>query len=164
VAVLEVRWSGITLGEWWRNEQFWMVSATTAYLAAVVQVALKVAAGKEISFRLTAKQTTTSSGADVKAEKFAELYAVRWTVLMVPPAVVLAVNVMSMAAAVEGGRWRNGPAAVLAVVFNAWVVVHLYPFALGLMGRWSKRLNPILLLIAVLTIRLICFILHLHVL
>ncbi|KAK8445187.1 hypothetical protein SEVIR_9G277500v4 [Setaria viridis] len=137
VAVLEVRWSGITLGEWWRNEQFWMVSATSAYLAAVLQVALKVVAGKEISFKLTSKKTaTTSSGVSVK-ERFAELYAVRWTVLMVPPAVVLAVNAASMAAAIERGRWRNGPAAVLAVAFNAWVVVHLYPFALGLMGRWS---------------------------
>ncbi|RLN38635.1 putative mixed-linked glucan synthase 7 [Panicum miliaceum] len=163
VAVLEVRWSGITLGEWWRNEQFWMVSATSAYLAAVVQVALKVASGKEISFKLTAKQPTMSSGAGVK-ERFAELYAVRWTVLMVPPAVVLAVNVTSMVVAIEGGQWRNGPAAVLAMVFNAWVVVHFYPFALGLMGRWSKTLSPLLLLIAVFTIRLLCFILHLHML
>uniref|UniRef100_A0A453M9W0 Uncharacterized protein n=1 Tax=Aegilops tauschii subsp. strangulata TaxID=200361 RepID=A0A453M9W0_AEGTS len=142
VAVLEVRWSGITLGEWWRNEQFWMVSATSAYAAAVVQVALKVSAGKEIAFKLTSKQRASSPGGGVK-ERFAELYAVRWTVLMVPTAVVLAVNVMSMAAAVQEGRWRKGPAAVLAMAFDAWVVVHLHPFALGLMGRWSKTLSPL---------------------
>ncbi|CAN6311420.1 unnamed protein product [Urochloa humidicola] len=163
VAVLETRWSGITLGEWWRNEQFWMVSATSAYLAAVARVALKVAAGKEISFKLTAKLQTAavSSGSGVR-ERFSELYAVRWTVLMAPPAVVLAVNVTSMAAAIQGGRWRNGAAAALALAFNAWVVAHLYPFALGLMGRWSKTLSPLLLLVALLTIRLLCFVLRLH--
>ncbi|CAL4924615.1 unnamed protein product [Urochloa decumbens] len=162
VAVMETRWSGITLGEWWRNEQFWMVSATSAYLAAVAQVALKVAAGKEISFKLTAKRTAAAtSGAGVR-ERFAELYALRWTALMLPPAVVLAVNVTSMAAAVEGGQWRNGQAAALAVAFNAWVVAHLYPFALGLMGRWSKTLSPLLLLVALFTIRLLCSVLRLH--
>ncbi|KAL6643273.1 hypothetical protein ACP70R_021454 [Stipagrostis hirtigluma subsp. patula] len=161
VAVLEVRWSGITLLEWWRNEQFWMVSATSAYLAAVAQVALKLAAGKEISFTLTSKR---SAGAKTK-ERFAELYAVRWTVLMVPPAVVLAVGVASMAAGVEGGRWRRnngGTAAALGVAFNAWVVAHLYPFALGLMGRWSKSLKPLLLLVALLTVRLLCFAAQFH--
>nr|CAB3494809.1 unnamed protein product [Digitaria exilis] len=166
VAVLEVRWSGVTLGEWWRNQQFWMVSATSAYLAAVVQVALKVAAGKEISFKLTCKPkpAARSGAAGVKESLFAELYAVRWTVLMVPAAAALAVNVVSMAASIEGGRWRNGPAAVLALAFNAWVVMHLYPFALGLIGRWSKT-APLLLLVALLfTIRLLCFVLHLHML
>ncbi|CAO2164404.1 unnamed protein product [Urochloa humidicola] len=163
VAVLETRWSGITLGEWWRNEQFWMVAATSAYLAAVARVALKVAAGEEISFKLTAKQQTAavSSGACVR-ERFSELYAVRWTALMVPPAVVLAVNVTSMATAVQGGRWMNGAAAALALAFNAWVVAHLYPFALGLMGRWSKTLSPLLLLVALFTIRLLCFVLRMH--
>jgi hypothetical protein len=110
-----------------------MVSATGAYLAAAVQVALKVAAGKEISFKLTSKQRAASSVKD----RFAELYAVRWTVLMVPTAVVLAVNLTSMVAAMEGGSWRDGPMAVFALAFNAYVVVHLYPFTLGLMGRWS---------------------------
>ncbi|XP_062205677.1 probable mixed-linked glucan synthase 7 [Phragmites australis] len=161
VAVLEVSWSGITLHDWWRNQQFWMVSATSAYLAAVAQVALKVVAGKEISFKLTSKQSATSASTGGK-ERFAELYAVRWTVLMVPPAVVLMVNVASMAAGIEGGRWRNGPAAVLAVLFNAWVVAHLYPFALGLMGRWSRTLSPLLFLVVLFTVGLLCFILQFH--
>ncbi|KAM3279524.1 hypothetical protein ACQJBY_046720 [Aegilops geniculata] len=164
VAVLEVRWSGITLGEWWRNEQFWMVSATSAYAAAVVQVALKVSAGKEIAFKLTFKRRAPSAGGGVVKDRFSELYAVRWTVLMVPTAVVLAVNVASMAAAVQEGRWRKGPAAVLAMAFNAWVVVHLHPFALGLMGRWSKTLSPLLLLVLVFTVLSLCFVLHLHML
>ncbi|CAD6205174.1 unnamed protein product [Miscanthus lutarioriparius] len=163
VAVLEARWSGIALVDWWRNQQFWMVSSTGAYLAAAVQVALKVAAGKEISFKLTSKQsaTSTSAASSVK-DRFAELYAVRWTVLMVPTAVVLAVNLTSMVAAMEGGSWRDGPMAVFALAFNAYVVVHLYPFALGLMGRWSNTLSPLLVLVAFFTVRLLCFVLYLH--
>jgi hypothetical protein len=130
-----------------------------------LQVELKVVAGKEISFKLTSKKTATASyGAAGVKERFAELYAVRWTVLMVPPAVVLAVNAASMATTIEGGRWRNGPAAVLTVAFNAWVVVHLYPFALGLMGRWSTTLRPLPLLVALFTIRLLWFVLQSHML
>ncbi|TVU31359.1 hypothetical protein EJB05_23042, partial [Eragrostis curvula] len=161
VAVLEVRWSGITLREWWRNEQFWMVSATSAYLAAVAQVALKIAAGKQISFKLTSKQTAVAGG---KSNRYAELYAVRWTVLMVPPALVLAMNVASMVAATEAGPSMNkGPAATaLGVVFNVWVVAHLWPFVLGLMGRWSMTWSPLLLLVAFCTVRLLCFVLQYH--
>lgn len=45
IAILEVKWSGIALEEWWRNEQFWLISGTSAHLAAVVQGLLKVIAG-----------------------------------------------------------------------------------------------------------------------
>uniref|UniRef100_A0A0E0M6P6 Glycosyltransferase 2-like domain-containing protein n=1 Tax=Oryza punctata TaxID=4537 RepID=A0A0E0M6P6_ORYPU len=171
VAVLETRWSGITLGEWWRNEQFWMVSATSAYLAAVAQVALKVAAGKEISFKLTSKHLAPANpvAADGKDGQYAELYDVRWTVLMAPTAVALAANVASIAAAwmssTAGGRWWDAPAAALRVAFNVWVVVHLYPFALGLMGRRSKALSPVLFLfgvVAYLAVRFVYLMLQFH--
>uniref|UniRef100_A0A0D3HCH8 Glycosyltransferase 2-like domain-containing protein n=1 Tax=Oryza barthii TaxID=65489 RepID=A0A0D3HCH8_9ORYZ len=172
VAVLETRWSGIALGEWWRNEQFWMVSATSAYLAAVAQVALKVATGKEISFKLTSKHLASSATPVAgKDRQYAELYAVRWTALMAPTAAALAVNVASMAAAGGGGRWwwwdapSAAAAAALPVAFNVWVVVHLYPFALGLMGRRSKAVRPILFLFAVvayLAVRFLCLLLQFH--
>nr|ACN28667.1 unknown [Zea mays] len=29
--------------------------------------------------------------------------------------------------------------ASLGLVFNAWILLLIYPFALGVMGRWSKR-------------------------
>ncbi|KAL5231152.1 hypothetical protein ABZP36_029928 [Zizania latifolia] len=169
VAVLEARWSEITLGEWWRNEQFWMVSATSAYLAAVAQVALKVTAGKEISFKLTSKRhatTATTAGAGGKEkDRYAELYVVRWTMLMVPTSAVLAVNMASMAARFAGGRWWDAPEPALGVAFNAWVVVHLYPFALGLMGHRSKAISPIIFLLGVvayLTVRFLCLVLQFH--
>ncbi|KAE9595328.1 putative 1,4-beta-D-xylan synthase [Lupinus albus] len=45
LAILEVKWSGVELEQWWRNEQFWLISGTSAHLAAVVQGLLKVIAG-----------------------------------------------------------------------------------------------------------------------
>jgi hypothetical protein len=87
-----------------------------------------------------------------RKDRYAELYAVRWTLLMAPPALVLAMNVTSMVAAVVG----DGSTTVVAVAFNAWVVAHLYPFELGLMGRWSK--NSLLLLVAFFTVRVLCFV------
>ncbi|KAG2409432.1 Cellulose synthase-like protein [Vigna angularis] len=53
LVVLEIKWSGIELEEWWRNEQFWLIGGTSAHLAAVLQGLLKVIAGIEISFTLT---------------------------------------------------------------------------------------------------------------
>lgn len=38
LSLLEVKWSGIALEEWWRNEQFWVIGGTSAHLAAVLQV------------------------------------------------------------------------------------------------------------------------------
>ncbi|XVE66462.1 hypothetical protein DITRI_Ditri08aG0081400 [Diplodiscus trichospermus] len=43
------------LEEWWRNEQFWLISGTSFHLAACIQGLLKVIAGIEISFTLTSK-------------------------------------------------------------------------------------------------------------
>ncbi|TQD80601.1 hypothetical protein C1H46_033853 [Malus baccata] len=41
LAILEIKWSGIELEEWWRNEQFWLIGGTSAHLAAVLQGLLK---------------------------------------------------------------------------------------------------------------------------
>lgn len=45
LAIIEVKWAGIGLEEWWRNEQFWLISGTSAHLAAVVEGLLKEIAG-----------------------------------------------------------------------------------------------------------------------
>ncbi|CAL1393122.1 unnamed protein product [Linum trigynum] len=83
LAVLEIKWFGIELEEWWRNEQFWLIGGTSAHLAAVLQGLLKVVAGIEISFTLTSK-----SGGDDVDDEFADLYIVKWTSLMTPPIVI----------------------------------------------------------------------------
>ncbi|KAK0606930.1 hypothetical protein LWI29_006537 [Acer saccharum] len=56
ISLLEVKWSGVGLEEFWRNEQFWVIGGTSAHLVAVIQGLLKVVAGIEISFTLTSNR------------------------------------------------------------------------------------------------------------
>ncbi|CAN0842989.1 Cellulose synthase-like protein D3 [Linum grandiflorum] len=135
LAVLEIKWSGIALEEWWRNEQFWLIGGTSAHLAAVLQGLLKVIAGVEISFTLTSK-----SAAD-EDDEFAELYIIKWTSLMIPPCTIIIVNIVAIAVGFsrtiysEVPQWNN---LIGGAFFSFWVLVHLYPFAKGLMGRRGK--------------------------
>ncbi|XP_022989294.1 cellulose synthase-like protein D4 [Cucurbita maxima] len=136
LAVLEVKWSGIGLEEWWRNEQFWLISGTSAHLAAVVQGLLKVIAGIEISFTLTSK----SSG-DENEDIYADLYLVKWTSLMVPPIVIAMMNIIAMVVAFSRTIYSTVPQwskFIGGAFFSFWVLAHLYPFAKGLMGRRGK--------------------------
>ncbi|KAL1553009.1 Cellulose synthase-like protein D5 [Salvia divinorum] len=137
LALLEIRWSGITLHDWWRNEQFWLIGGTSAHPAAVVQGLLKVVAGIEISFTLTSKSGAAEDG----EEEFAELYEFRWTALMVPPMTIMMMNGIAIAVAVSRTvyspfpRWSR---LVGGVFFSFWVLSHLYPFAKGMMGKKGK--------------------------
>ncbi|CAD6255029.1 unnamed protein product [Miscanthus lutarioriparius] len=139
IGMFEVRWAGITLLDWCRNEQFYMIGATGVYPTAVLYMALKLVTGKGIHFRLTSKQTEACSG-----DRFADLYVVRWVPLLVPTVAVLAVNVAAVGVAVgKAATWglltEQAQHAVLGMVFNVWILVLLYPFALGVMGQWGKR-------------------------
>lgn len=136
LALLEVKWSGIELEEWWRNEQFWLISGTSAHLAAVVQGLLKVIAGIEISFTLTSK----SAGED-DDDIYAELYLVKWTSLMIPPIVIAMTNIIAMAFSFIKTIYSTNPQwskFIGGAFFSFWVLAHLYPFAKGLMGRGGK--------------------------
>ncbi|XP_043708545.1 cellulose synthase-like protein D4 [Telopea speciosissima] len=135
-AILEVKWSGIALEEWWRNEQFWLISGTSAHLAAVIQGLLKVIAGIEISFTLTSK-----SAADENEDIYAELYLVKWTSLMIPPIVIAMVNIIAIITAFARTIYSATPQwnkFIGGAFFSLWVLTHLYPFAKGLMGRGGK--------------------------
>ncbi|XP_057964556.1 cellulose synthase-like protein D4 [Malania oleifera] len=136
LAILEVKWSGVGLEEWWRNEQFWLISGTSAHLAAVVQGLLKVIAGIEISFTLTSK----SAGED-NDDIYADLYLVKWTSLMIPPIVIAMMNIIALAVAFSRTIYSTVPQwskFVGGAFFSFWVLAHLYPFAKGLMGRRGK--------------------------
>lgn len=136
LAILEVKWSGVGLEEWWRNEQFWLISGTSAHLAAVLQGLLKVIAGIEISFTLTSK----SAGED-NEDIYADLYLVKWTSLMIPPIVIAMVNIIAIAVAFSRTIYSTVPKwskFVGGAFFSFWVLAHLYPFAKGLMGRRRK--------------------------
>ncbi|KAG0498302.1 hypothetical protein HPP92_002601 [Vanilla planifolia] len=136
LAILEVRWSGVGLEEWWRNEQFWLISGTSAHLYAVVQGLLKVMAGIEISFTLTAKAST-----DENDDIYADLYLVKWTSLMIPPITIMMVNLISIAFGFARTIYSEIPQwskLMGGAFFSFWVLAHLYPFAKGLMGRRGK--------------------------
>uniref|UniRef100_A0A0D9X062 Uncharacterized protein n=1 Tax=Leersia perrieri TaxID=77586 RepID=A0A0D9X062_9ORYZ len=146
IGMFEVKWAGITLLDWCRNEQFYMIGATGVYPTAVLYMALKLVTGKGIYFRLTSKQTTACSG-----DKFADLYTVRWVPLLIPTILILVVNVAAVGVAVGkaaacGVISEPGRLAALGMVFNVWILVLLYPFALGIMGQWGKR--PAVLFVA----------------
>ncbi|KAE9606489.1 hypothetical protein Lal_00013986 [Lupinus albus] len=136
LAVLEIKWSGIELEEWWRNEQFWLIGGTSAHLAAVLQGLLKIIAGIEISFTLTSK-----SGGDDIDDEFADLYVVKWTSLMIPPITIILVNLIAISVGVGRTIYSAIPQwsrLLGGVFFSFWVLSHLYPFAKGLMGRRAR--------------------------
>ncbi|KAL1353203.1 hypothetical protein AAHE18_06G221500 [Arachis hypogaea] len=99
-SILELRWSGVSIEDWWRNEQFWVIGGTSAHLFAVFQGLLKVLAGIDTNF------TVTSKASDEDGE-FAELYVFKWTSLLIPPTTVLIVNLGLL------GRQNRTPTIVI---------------------------------------------------
>ncbi|KAL6657835.1 hypothetical protein ACP70R_005615 [Stipagrostis hirtigluma subsp. patula] len=150
IGVFEIRWAGITWRDWWRNEQFFMVASTSAYPTAVAHMAVTLLTRKGIHFRVTSKQTAAAAAGDGDGgdddDKFADLYEMRWAPMLVPTAAVFFSNVMAIGvaigkAAVYGGAWSGAQRrrAALGLLFNVWIMALLYPFALAVIGRWSKR-------------------------
>ncbi|KAL0372229.1 UNVERIFIED_CONTAM: Cellulose synthase A catalytic subunit [UDP-forming] [Sesamum calycinum] len=132
--ILEMRWGGVTVEDWWRNEQFWVIGGTSAHLFAVFQGLLKVLAGIDTNF------TVTSKASDDDGD-FAELYVFKWTSLLIPPTTVLIVNLVGIVAgvsyAINSGYQSWGP-LFGKLFFAIWVIVHLYPFLKGLLGRQNR--------------------------
>lgn len=132
--ILEMRWSGVGVDEWWRNEQFWVIGGVSAHLFAVFQGLLKVLAGIDTNF------TVTSKSSDEDGD-FAELYMFKWTTLLIPPTTLLIINLIGVVAgisyAINSGYASWGP-LFGKLFFAFWVIVHLYPFLKGLMGRQNR--------------------------
>ncbi|KAG2691511.1 hypothetical protein I3760_08G012600 [Carya illinoinensis] len=132
--ILELRWSGVSIEDWWRNEQFWVIGGTSAHLFAVFQGLLKVLAGIDTNFTVTSK-------ANDEDGDFAELYVFKWTSLLIPPTTVLIVNLVGIVAgvsyAVNSGYQSWGP-LFGKLFFAIWVIAHLYPFLKGLLGRQNR--------------------------
>lgn len=132
-SVLELRWSGVSIEDWWRNEQFWVIGGVSAHLFAVFQGFLKILAGVDTNFTVTTK---ASDDAD-----FGELYLFKWTTLLIPPTSLLIVNLIGVVAgfsdALNSGYEAWGP-LFGKVFFSLWVILHLYPFLKGLMGRQNR--------------------------
>ncbi|KAJ6823983.1 cellulose synthase A catalytic subunit 4 [UDP-forming] [Iris pallida] len=132
-SVLELRWSGVGIEDWWRNEQFWVIGGVSAHLFAVFQGILKMTAGLDTNFTVTAKASEDG--------EFGELYVIKWTTVLIPPTTLLVVNMVGVVAgfsdALNSGYEAWGP-LFGKVFFAMWVILHLYPFLKGLMGRQNR--------------------------
>ncbi|KAI5054881.1 hypothetical protein GOP47_0030026 [Adiantum capillus-veneris] len=131
--ILEMRWGGVGIDDWWRNEQFWVIGGVSAHLFAVFQGLLKVLAGIDTNFTVTAKAADDT--------EFGELYIFKWTTLLIPPTTLIVVNLVGVVAgisdALNSGYQSWGP-LFGKLFFAFWVIVHLYPFLKGLMGRQNR--------------------------
>ncbi|XP_031479307.1 cellulose synthase A catalytic subunit 5 [UDP-forming]-like [Nymphaea colorata] len=131
--VLEMQWGKVGIDDWWRNEQFWVIGGVSAHLFALFQGLLKVLAGVDTSFTVTSK-----SGDD---GEFSELYVFKWTSLLIAPLTLLIINIIGVvsgiANAINNGYDSWGP-LFGKFFFAFWVIVHLYPFLKGLMGKQNR--------------------------
>ncbi|KAF9621845.1 hypothetical protein IFM89_028433 [Coptis chinensis] len=132
-SVLELRWSGVSIEDLWRNEQFWVIGGVSAHFFAVFQGFLKMLAGLDTNFTVTAKAAEDA--------EFGELYMIKWTTLLIPPTTLIVVNIVGVVAgfsdALNSGYEAWGP-LFGKVFFAFWVILHLYPFLKGLMGRQNR--------------------------
>ncbi|KAG5034191.1 hypothetical protein JHK87_009101 [Glycine soja] len=139
-SVLELRWSGVTIEALWRNEQFWVIGGVSAHLFAVFQGFLKMLAGVDTNFTVTAKAADDT--------EFGELYIIKWTTLLIPPTTLIIINIVGVVAgfsdALNGGYESWGP-LFGKVFFAFWVIFHLYPFLKGLMGRQNRTPTIVIL-------------------
>ncbi|RWW31062.1 hypothetical protein GW17_00004328 [Ensete ventricosum] len=73
--ILELRWSGVSIQDWWSNEQFWVIG------------------GVDTNFTVTAKAAEDS--------EFGELYLFKWTTLLLPPTTLIILNMVGVVAGVS---------------------------------------------------------------
>ncbi|GJY13839.1 cellulose synthase A catalytic subunit 7 [UDP-forming] [Tanacetum coccineum] len=94
---------------------------------------LKVLGGVDTNF------TVTSKAAD--DAEFGELYLFKWTTLLIPPTTLIIMNMVGVVAgvsdAINNGYGSWGP-LFGKLFFSFWVILHLYPFLKGLMGRQNR--------------------------
>ncbi|KVI07256.1 Cellulose synthase, partial [Cynara cardunculus var. scolymus] len=131
-SILEMQWGGVAIDDLWRNEQFWVIGGVSAHLFALFQGLLKVLAGVNTNF------TVTSKGGD--DGEFSELYVFKWTSLLIPPLTLLIFNIIGVIVgisdAISNGYESWGP-LFGRLFFAIWVILHLYPFLKGMMGKQS---------------------------
>nr|APU87549.1 CesA9 [Plantago ovata] len=143
-SILEIQWGGVAIDDLWRNEQFWVIGGVSAHFFALIQGLLKVLAGVNTNF------TVTSKAAD--DGEFSELYLFKWTSLLLPPLTLMIINIIGVAVgisdAINNGYESWGP-LFGRLFFAIWVIVHLYPFLKGFMGK-QDRLPTILVVWSIL--------------
>ncbi|RDX94101.1 putative cellulose synthase A catalytic subunit 5 [UDP-forming], partial [Mucuna pruriens] len=132
-SVLEMKWSGVTVDEWWRNEQFWVIGGVSAHFLAVFLGMFKVLAGVKTNFIVTSKVDDDKEHSD--------MFALKWTTLLIIPTTLLILNIIAVVAgvsyAINNGFQSWGP-LLGKLLFSFWVILHLYPFLKGMIGRHNR--------------------------
>ncbi|XP_020260076.1 cellulose synthase A catalytic subunit 2 [UDP-forming]-like isoform X2 [Asparagus officinalis] len=154
--ILEMQWGGVGVDDWWRNEQFWVIGGVSSHLFALFQGLLKVIAGVDTSF------TVTSKGGD--DGEFSDLYLFKWTNLLIPPTTLVVINVVGVVAgvsnAINNGYESWGP-LFGKLFFALWVIIHLYPFVKGMLGKQDRA--PTIVIVWTLLLVSICSLLWVRV-
>ncbi|MBA0632891.1 hypothetical protein Godav_001556 [Gossypium davidsonii] len=131
--ILEMKWNGISINEWWRNEQLWVIGAVSAQLFAVSQGLLKIMTGINTNSSVTSKVEGDNGD-------FSQLCGLKWTTLLIPTTTLLIINIVGVIAgiakAINNGYDSWGP-FFGKFFFAFWVIAHLYPLLKGLSGRQS---------------------------
>ncbi|KAJ3677902.1 hypothetical protein LUZ60_001705 [Juncus effusus] len=130
--ILEMQWGHVAIDDWWRNEQFWVTGGVSSHLFAIFQGLLKVLFGVDTNF------TVTSKGGDDM--DFSELYTFKWTSLLIPPMTLLILNIIGVIAGISSAMSDYDSWGPLfgRMFFAGWVILHLYPFLKGCMGKQNK--------------------------
>jgi cellulose synthase A len=106
----------------------------------VFQGILKMVIGLDTNFTVTSKAAEDGD--------FGELYVFKWTTVLIPPTTILVLNLLGVVAgfsdALNNGYESWGP-LFGKVFFAMWVIMHLYPFLKGLMGRQNRTPTVVIL-------------------
>lgn len=157
--LLEMHWGRISLGEWWQNEQFWVISSVSAHLFALFQGLLEVLGGIETSFTVTSKGGTCGSDSENGNRRLYDFYLIR-TALLIPPLTLVVLNTIGIAAglanAVSNGYESLG--LLFGKLFFAfWVIFYMYPLIKGLVGSHDRV--PTIVIIWSITLASLCLLL-----
>ncbi|CAN6207342.1 unnamed protein product [Urochloa humidicola] len=143
-AALELRWGRVPPRAWWRDQKLWVVAGTSACLAAVFQGVLRACAGIDVGFSSTGAAGTISSSDDDGGEEeiaSGERRTVRWSKLLIPPAILLVGNLAGVVVAVSYGvdhGYRSWGPVLVKLALAGWVVAHLQGFFRGLLARRDR--------------------------
>lgn len=139
-----MRWSGVSTGEWWRNQQFWVIGGVSPHLFAVFIGLLKVIAGLDAANFIVKSEPKSSLEEDKDNN---EPFSLNWTTLLIMPTTLLIINIIAIVAgisyAINNGFESWGP-LLGKLFFSFWVIAHLYPFLKGMMNRQNRTPTIIL--------------------
>ncbi|KAL5717180.1 cellulose synthase (UDP-forming) [Ranunculus cassubicifolius] len=112
--VLESRWSGVSVQEWWRNQQFWVISGVSSHLFGVFK------------------------GVIMGSRNGGEHYIFKVSSLLLLPTTFIFINMWAMFAglfsAASSGYW-SWVLLFSRLFFAFCVIAHLHPFLKSLFGR-----------------------------